>query len=196
MSLASRAGDLYYSFRFVKLLTTPWEETDAYKLGIIDKDGKRIKSKKIDSSEEKDSYTTFNRLVFNIKRLLSKAPGGKSTMASYAASLFLLREKFNLSNKTMENLVEKCNIEVMDLVTEGTSNWFLLEDKCLSQGTYTILSEKLLSKTLSDMVYAGDKIRVSESNYPVGEIFGLDVYEGVHINTGQSVYFCIGEIKK
>ena len=31
MSLASRAGDVYYSFRFIKLLTTPFEETDASK---------------------------------------------------------------------------------------------------------------------------------------------------------------------
>ena len=67
MSLASRAGDLYYTFRFVKLLTTPWEETDAVKLGILDSQGKRIKGKKISSSEEKDAYTTFHRLVFNIK---------------------------------------------------------------------------------------------------------------------------------
>ena len=43
MSLASRAGDIYYSFRFVKLLTTPWNETDAYDLGIIDENGKRVK---------------------------------------------------------------------------------------------------------------------------------------------------------
>ena len=47
MSLASRAGDLYYSFRFVKLLTTPWVESDAYKLGLIDENGKRDKSVKI-----------------------------------------------------------------------------------------------------------------------------------------------------
>ena len=55
MSLASRAGDLYYSFRFVKLLTTPWEETDAYKLGIIDENGKRDKSVKLDNDEKKSA---------------------------------------------------------------------------------------------------------------------------------------------
>jgi len=53
VSLATRAGDIYYSFRFVKLLTTPWSETDAYKLGIIDENGKRDKSVKLDNDEKK-----------------------------------------------------------------------------------------------------------------------------------------------
>ena len=75
MSLISRAGDLVYTFRFLKMLTTPFDETDAFKLGIIDKDGKRIKSKKVETSGEKSAYSSFHRLVFNIKKLLAKAMG-------------------------------------------------------------------------------------------------------------------------
>ena len=37
-----RAIDLFVTYRFIKLLVTPFEETDAFKLGIIDKDGNRI----------------------------------------------------------------------------------------------------------------------------------------------------------
>ena len=36
-----RAIDLFVTYRFIKLLVTPFEKTEAYKLGIIDKDGKR-----------------------------------------------------------------------------------------------------------------------------------------------------------
>ena len=36
------AIDLFVSYRFLKLLTTPFEKSDAYKLGIIDKKGHRI----------------------------------------------------------------------------------------------------------------------------------------------------------
>ena len=37
-----RAIDLFVTYRFIKLLTTPFEKTEAYKLGIIDADGKII----------------------------------------------------------------------------------------------------------------------------------------------------------
>ena len=97
MSLLSRAGDLVYTFRFIKLLTTKFENTDAFKYGIIDANGKRIKTKKVESSEEKSAYTSFHKLVFNVKKVMSAAPGGGSKLASYAAALFLLKEKHNLS---------------------------------------------------------------------------------------------------
>jgi len=38
-------------FRIIRMLTTSFEDTDAFKLGIIDKNGNRIKSKKVDSSK-------------------------------------------------------------------------------------------------------------------------------------------------
>ena len=37
-----RAIDLFVTYRFLKLLTTPFEKTDAFKLGIIDENGNRI----------------------------------------------------------------------------------------------------------------------------------------------------------
>ena len=118
MSLASRAGDLYYSLRFVKMLTTPFEDTDAYKLGIIDENGNRIKTKKVSTSEEKSAFTTFHRLVFNVKKLLEKLPGGQSRLASYVAALFLLKEKYELSDSTIEKIVEKSNLETLDFLAE------------------------------------------------------------------------------
>ncbi len=38
--------DLFVTYRFLRILTIPWEEQEAFKLGIIDSDGKRIKDKK------------------------------------------------------------------------------------------------------------------------------------------------------
>ena len=40
-----RAIDLFVTYRFLKLLTTPFEKTDAFKLGIIDENGNRIMQK-------------------------------------------------------------------------------------------------------------------------------------------------------
>ena len=41
-----RAIDLFVTYRFLRLLTTPFEDTDAYKLGIIDEKGNRIMQKR------------------------------------------------------------------------------------------------------------------------------------------------------
>jgi len=193
VSLASRAGDLYYSFRFVKLLTTPWEETDAYKLGIIDEKGKRDKSVKLDNDEKKSAYTTFIRLVFNIKRLLEKVPGGRSTLASYAAALFLLKEKYSLNNATINKILRECNIDPLDFLEESCY-WYVLENKQLSPGIYRLREERI--SNLDEMLLPKDQVRVEDDAYPVGEILGLDIYEVTHINSGQPVYVTVGELYK
>ena len=195
MSLASRAGDLYYSFRFVKMLTTPFEDTDAYKLGIIDENGNRIKTKKVSTSEEKSAFTTFHRLVFNVKKLLEKLPGGQSRLASYAAALFLLKEKYELSDSTIEKIVEKSNLETLDFLAEK-SEWYLLPDKQLSPGIYRLRESKLDNVNCQEIAKPKDKIRIQTESYPVGDIFGLDVYEATHLNTNQKIYVVLGEIYK
>ena len=64
MGILSRAGDLVYTFRFLKLLTTSWEDMSAFKLGLIDAKGKRVKTVNVDTSEKKSAYTAFhNNLV-------------------------------------------------------------------------------------------------------------------------------------
>ena len=196
MSLISRAGDLVYTFRFLKMLTTPFDETDAFKLGIIDKDGMRIKSKKVESSGEQSAYSSFHRLVFNIKKLLAKAPGGSSKLASYAAALFLLKENFNISDTNMQKIMKGCDVDVLDLIQEATGAWYLLDDGQLSPGIYRVRNEKLLATTMHEMVNPKDRIRALDECYPVGNIMGIDVYQGVHVNTNQPIYFTLGEIYK
>jgi len=193
MSLANRAADLYFTFKFIKILTTPWEETDAFKLGIIDADGRRIRSKKIQSSEEKTAYTTLYRLVFNMKRLLNRLPGGSSKIASYAAALVLLREEFNLGNQSIEKLCKEADIDTDSFISEK-NEWYVLENKLLSPGIYKVYDEKITTEF--NEIYPKDKIRISENSYPVTNIFGLDVYKGTHINTNQPVYLTLGEIYK
>ena len=90
MGIIKRAGDLVYTFRFLRLLTMRFEDTEAFKLGIIDADGKRLKSYELNTMQEREDYsnyyTPFHRLVFNIKKLMAKAPGGGSRLASYTFS--------------------------------------------------------------------------------------------------------------
>ena len=42
-TIMGRAIDLFVTYRFIKLLVTPFNKTEAFKLGIIDEKGKRVK---------------------------------------------------------------------------------------------------------------------------------------------------------
>jgi len=89
---ASRGADLYFVFRFLRLLTMDFKKTDAYKYKIIDSKGKALrKSADLTSTKEKASYTMLHRMVFKIRRLMEKIPGGR--FVNYAAALFLLKEQ-------------------------------------------------------------------------------------------------------
>ena len=72
---ASRGADLYFVFRFLRLLTAKWTSTNAYKLGIIDKKGNALKkSSDLTTTEEKASYTMLHRLTWKIRKLIEKSP--------------------------------------------------------------------------------------------------------------------------
>jgi len=191
MSLASRAGDLFYTFRFIKMLTTPFKDTDAFKLGIIDENGKRIKSKQVKTSEEKSAFTTFHRLVFNLKKLLEKLPGGKNTLSSYAAALFLLREKYELSDDSIQKILDKMEVDTTNVVNEG---WYQMNNNVLMPGVYKLKEDKLDIPQCNDIAFKGDTIRVKENCTPMGNIAGMNVYMVEHINTRQPIYVTLGDI--
>lgn len=193
MGIIKSAGDLVYTFRFLKLLVTPFNKTDAYSLGLIDENGKRIKSEKIDNSQKKSAYTPFIRLVFNIKRLLEKIPGGKSSVASYAAALYLIKEKYSIDEKSLEKIIETTGHHQVDFLNEH-SEWFVLENSRLSPGVYSIKYSKMVNSTCEELVRAKDKVRILNDGYPVGDIFGLHIYEATHINTKQKIYLTVEEL--
>ena len=91
--MANRAVDLVITYRVIKLLVTPFERQEAFKYGIIDKDGKVLKKyTSLKRREEKNAYTQLHRFVFNLKRILKRVGlGGR--LGSFAVALgLLLRE--------------------------------------------------------------------------------------------------------
>ena len=193
MGLLSRTGDLVYTLRFLRLLTTKFEDTTAFKLGLIDDKGKRIK--KPDTSEERSAYNAFHRLVFNLKKLLAKVPGGSSRLASYAAALFLIKENLNLSDSSMQKIIENCDIDHEESLNEERS-WFCTKDGMLSPGMYRLGNDKLINSTCEDICKRGDKVRVWENSYPVGNMLGVDIFEVTHERTAQQLFVATGELRK
>jgi hypothetical protein len=93
----------------------------------------------------------------------------------------------------MDRILKESGMEVADLLTEQ-SEWFIIEGNKLSPGIYRVKEEKLLNSTLEDIVFKFDKVRVTESNAPVGEVFGIPVYEAIHMPTLQPIYVTTGEL--
>ena len=88
--------DYYLVYRFIKALVMPFEKTKAFDLGIIDKEGNILKKQKeLKTSEEKAAYGYFERMVWNLKKVIHKVPlVGKSLGSVVAASYLLLKEKY------------------------------------------------------------------------------------------------------
>ena len=194
MGALTKASDTVYTLRFLTLLTTPWEETNAFKMGLIDDKGDKIK--KPFTEKEKSAYNMFHRLVFNIKKLINKVPGGKSKIASYASALYLIKEKLNLSDKSLEKILREGEVEMLDLLGESTQ-WFCTQDGMLSPGIYKLdTSDKMVNTTCEEFGKKLDKIRVDNDCYPVTNLFGLDIYETTHVGTGQKMYVTAGELSK
>ena len=116
--MVGRVIDSLIVFRILKMLTTDFKKTPAYKFGFIDSNGKRIKflpdpnnknqllPNEPKTKEEKNSLTPLHRLVFNLKKLIRMVPFGKTAFASYAVALALLKEETNLDSEQADQLFE------------------------------------------------------------------------------------------
>ncbi len=105
MGILAGIGNIYFVYQFLKKLVTPFEKTKAFELGIIDEKGKILKRRRdLETSDEKDAYNLSDTLVWNIKKLMGKIPGGKSRIASYAAALYLIKEQSDGYKVTEEEL--------------------------------------------------------------------------------------------
>lgn len=189
MGILTRAGDLVYTLRFLRLLTMSFERTDAFKYKIIDKNGRRT-DLPLSTSELKNAYTPFHRIVFNIRRLLGKVPGGQSTIASLGAALWLIHEKYGVD---IAKVLKESKIDPELFISESTA-WFVVNGDMLSPGTYRLKETKMLNLTGEELAKKFDKIRIMENCYPVGRVGAIDIYEAIHINTQQPLYITIPEL--
>ena len=195
MAIIQRAVDIYYTFRFLRQLVTPWNETKAYKLGLVDENGKVLR--KAVTSEEKDAYTLFFRLVYNIKRLLNKVPFGKTKLASYAAALWLVHENTKMSKSSIyegfKAFLEQEGVELDNTLSESKA--WMIKDSNLLPGKYK-LSEHIVSPITGEIVaFKGSMIIVNEaSSVPQADFEGINIYSVYHISTKQKIYITAEDI--
>jgi len=146
--MASRAIDLLITYRIMKLLVTPFDKQEAFKYGIIDKQGKVLKPwRTLKGSKEKSSYTMLHRFVFNLKRILQKVGlGGRlGTFAVALATLIRENKEFKQHQKLIESTIIK----------------YLKKEK---------LYEELLQEE-------GHIVGKEVNEQPINTCFGIDLYQ-------------------
>ena len=204
-----RAIDLFVTYRFIKLLVTPFEKTPAYKLGIIDKDGNRImpppiagvrqtKPKSLNTTEEKSAYTILHKLVFNIKKLFGKVPGLRTKLGTYAAALFLLKDTFKESvddpdvfEKEFMKYLKEQGYEIDDSISEDVVGF----GEILPKGEYVLVNDILNKEEEELSAKKGDKLEVFEDEPPVDTILGVEIFPVVHLKTKEVIYVSLEDIK-
>lgn len=107
--MPNRFIDAAIVYRILRMLVTPFDKTDAFRLGIIDAKGKLLKKAyQLKTVEERNAYTLLHRLVFRLKRIIEKVPVDNKKFLSFAAALALIREQY-------EKGTEPINLEEMFL---------------------------------------------------------------------------------
>ena len=204
-----RAIDLFVTYRFIKLLVTPFEKTEAYKLGIIDKDGNRVmpppkagirqtKPEPLRTIEEKNAYTVLHKLVFNIKKLFQKVPGLRTRLGTYAAALFLLKDTFKESvddpdmfEKEFMKYLKEEGYEIDDTIMEEVIGF----GEILPKGEYTLVNDILNKEEEELTAKAGDKVAVFKDEPPIDTILGVEIFPVVHLKTKEEIYVSLEDIK-
>lgn len=100
--------DNLIALRVLSMLVKPFSETDAFKLGIIDNKGKNlIKPSMFRTTDQKSAYTFLHRLVFNMKKIINKLPGGESKLKSLVSAYFLIREYYEKNERSISMMEQK-----------------------------------------------------------------------------------------
>ena len=200
-----RAIDLFVTYRFLRLLTTPFEDTDAFKLGIIDEKGNRIKLPKstkpaveLSTSELKNSYTILHKLVFNIKKIFSKVPGLRTKLGTYAAALFLLKDTFKESvddpdmfEKEFVKYLKENNIKFDDEISEEVIGF----GEILPKGEYVLINDILNKEEEELSAKKGDRVIAFDDEPPIDTVLGIEIFPVVHEKTKEKIYVSLEDIK-
>lgn len=183
-----RVIDLFITYRFIRLLTTPFEKQKAFELGIIDENGYRT-DKKIETPDEKSSYTILHKLVFNIKRIFSKVPILKTKLGTYAAALFLLKDTFKeeAEFEKIEKFLMEEILKNPEILLDNDIHEEFFGDSSLPEDKKYFLSTEVLLEDKESFGNPGDQI-IFEDYTPVDNILGMNIYKGIHVPTNQTVY--------
>ena len=101
----SRFVDTVVAYRLLRMLATPIERSDAFKLGIVNNDGEKIKEPV--SQQELNAYSLLQRFVFKVQRALTRSPDRNAKrLLTFAAAMAILKEYTEDDEDNIDALLE------------------------------------------------------------------------------------------
>ena len=191
----SRAVDLFVTYRFLKLLVTPWHKQEAFKLGIKDKNGKALKkARDLGKESERAAFTLLHRLVFNLKRIMMKIPGVRTQLGTYATALFLLKEHYKIENlpegEVTKYLLENKLVDMNDNISEEVIGF----GSMLPMGEYKLKDQVTADDEEID-AQPGDVVSALEDTPPSDRVLGVDIFPVIHQKSNKKIYVSLEDIK-
>ena len=187
--------DMLVAYKFIKILTTDFEDTDAFRLGVIDKDGNILKKRKDLRGDERTSYTIFHTLIWNLKKLMMKVPGLKSKLGSYASALFLLKEQYNKENNVGgELLAERILESLKDKFPDSDVLFECVFETPIESGVY-IATQEIVTPSF-ETINEGEVIIIGNTKQALTEMSSVPLYTAVHLDSGEEVIISKSSIEK
>lgn len=148
MTTDPRLEEIMSEYRFLQILTTPWKSLPAYKYGIIDENGKILKSRKdLKELHEKQAYPDlFYALCWNTKRLLEQFAGKTQDANEFIRSVWNLKNRYGGLNPM------KYESHIQDYLSERGHSMDFIKGK---------------------MILENENISISS----IGEVFGVALYQ-------------------
>ena len=151
----SRTVDALIVYRILRLFATPIEKMDAYKLGIIDADGKKIRDPK--NEEERNAWTLLTRFVIKVKHALLKSHDMNSRrLLTFAAAIAILREHGENAEENLDLLelyMDDDNVKREEIWNKNFSSYLNYElSNALANRNEAI--EQILEQISNDILLA------------------------------------------
>jgi len=198
MGVVAGAIDLYMTYRFLRILTQNFVDTNAFKLGIIDENCKILRKRNtLKSPEERNAYTIFHRLIWMIKRLMGKLPFGKTKLASYAAALWFVKEHASAEGMEYPENLERLLIEhlketnIMPVIGLDVQFETYMKEETLKKGVYKLKVSQpdagVVDTDKGPDMLVGDFIDVKKDTEPIDTVLGIEIYKVTHRESGKEV---------
>jgi len=194
------AIDLFVAYRFLRILTTPWEKQPAFEHGIIDDKGKLLRKRKdLKTTDEKNSFTLLHRLIFNLKRLLQKVPGLGTKIGTYATALFLLKQHF-ADQVEEEDMIENAFTAWLlkhGYVTEEEVNEEVMGlGAVLEKGSYKLNQDIFAGNEGEIKGKKGDTVIAFADTTPDDTVLGQEIFKVVHQKSKSEIYVSLEDLEE
>lgn len=150
MTLDERLEEIMTEHRFLQILTTPWKQQPAYKLGIINDRGGILRQRdELTESHERQAYPDiFYAYCWNVKRLMEQVLTNSVDANTLIKSVWALKDQYGGLNP------EKYETHLLNY-----------------------LEEKGISKEQFGGMLIGETPKFETDTPAIGEVFGVSLYE-------------------